>query len=86
VATFGGGSYSAIRHPGNRSEHRFDNLKVVISGTEYTLDGSLETTFADPKTFTGEVRITHNGTLAARIYGDVRNALTVEVLVPLVPL
>jgi hypothetical protein len=86
VATFGGGSYSAIRHPGNRWEHRFDNLKVAISGTEYTLNGSLDTTFGNRATHTGEVRIINNGTLAARIYGDVNNALTVEVLVPLVPL
>jgi len=88
VATFGGGSYSAIRYPGYRTEHRFDNLKVAISGTEYTLDGSLDSTFGDRDraTHTGEVRIISNGTLVARIYGDVNNALTVEVLVPLVPL
>jgi len=89
VATFGGGSYSVIRYPGfpSRLEWRFDNLKVAIKGTEYTLHGSLdETSGYSTFTWTGEVRIINNGTLAARIYGDDRKALTIEVLVPLVPL
>jgi hypothetical protein len=89
VATFGGGSYSMIQYPGNRWEQRFDNLRVAINGSEYTLNGSLETTIESPRgtpRHTGEIRISNNATLAARIYGDVRNALTIEVLVPLVPL
>lgn len=91
VATFGGGSFSRTnspppQFPGSRVELRFHNLKVAINGTEYTLDGSLDTTFGSGgQTYAGEVRIVQNGTLVARIYGDVRNALTVEVLVPLVP-
>jgi len=90
VATFGGGSYSAIRL-GNRQERRFDNLRVAVNGTDYTLNGSLETTLGSSGpvgtvSHTGEIRIINNGTLVARIYGDVRNALTIEVLVPLVPL
>ena len=87
VATFGGGSYSEIRYPAKGTEQRFDNLKVAIDGTEYTLNGSLDTTygFSGSRTHTGEVRIINNGTLVARIYGDARNALTIEVLVPLVP-
>jgi hypothetical protein len=84
VATFGGGSFSLIRYPGGRVERRFDNLQVAINGTEYTLNGSLDTTFGDRATHTGEVRIINHGTLVARIYGDVRDALAVEVLVPLV--
>jgi hypothetical protein len=89
VATFGGGSYSLIPNPGNRWEQRFDNLNVAVNGTEYTLNGSLEMTFESPSgtpRHTGEIRIISEGTLAARIYGDVRNALTIEVLVPLIPL
>ena len=32
-----------IRYPGsNRLDQRFDNLKVAINGTEYTLNGSLD--------------------------------------------
>ena len=87
VATFGGGSYSEIRYPAKGREQRFDNLKIAINGTEYTLNGSLDTTYGSSglSTYTGEVRIVNNGTLMARIYGDVRNALTIEVLVPLVP-
>jgi hypothetical protein len=84
VATFGGGSYSLIRYPANRWDQRFDNLKVAINGTEYTLGGSLDTE-GSQWTHTGEIRIVHNGTLVARVYGDVRNALTIEILVPLVP-
>jgi len=76
---------------GNRTERRFDNLKVAVNGTDYTLNGSLETTFGSSGpvgtvSHTGEIRIINNGTLVARIYGDDRNALTIEVLVPLVPL
>lgn len=87
VATFGGGSYSTI-YGSSRSE-RFDDLKVAINGTEYTLNGSLDTGPTGSngsRTYTGEIRIINNGTLVARIYGDAHNALTVEVLVPLVPL
>ena len=93
VATFGGGSYSLVRYPGNRWEHRFDNLKVAINGTEYTLNGRLEITSGGPlgsprttDSYTGEIQITNNGTLVARIYGDVRNDRAIEVLVPLVAL
>jgi hypothetical protein len=93
VATFGGGSYSVIQYPPPQSssasvEYRFDNLTISINGTAYTLDGSLDFTygFSGHPTNTGEIRIIKNGTLVARIYGDVRNALTIEVLVPLVPL
>ena len=86
VATFGGGSYSTIEYPAKGKEQRFDNLKVAINGTEYTLNGILETFFpSEGRTYIGEVRIINNGTLVARIYGDDRNALTIEVLVPLVP-
>ena len=86
VATFGGGSYSMIQYPAT-VERRFDNLKVSINGTDYTLNGSLNTTYGSiAPPYTGEIRIINNGTLVARIYGNVRNALTVEVLVPLVPL
>ena len=85
VATFGGGSYSRLSTLG-RVEERFDNLKVAINGTEYTLIGSLDSEqfSGSPRTYTGEIRIINNGTLSARIYGDVSKALTIEVLVPLV--
>ena len=83
VAAFRGGAYSVILT--DPVEQRFDNLKVAINGTEYTLNGSL---VLRPGTsiYTGEVRITNNGTLVARIYGGVGNARTIEVLAPLVPL
>ena len=89
VATFGGGSYSVITAvtTGGRSEWRFDNLKVAVNGTEYTLDGSLFYTASPPLgTYAGEIRIINNGTLVARIYGAGVNDRRVEVLVPLAPL
>ena len=93
VATFGGGSYSTIQTQNLQSgrsssypERRFDNLKVAINGTEYTLNGSLvQGSLLGRETFVGEIQIINNGTLVARIYGDARNALATEVLVPLVP-
>lgn len=91
VATFGGGSYSEIRYPALegtsfRRDQRFDDLKVAINGTEYTLNGRLDVQrVVGSHAYTGEVRIINNGTLVARVYGDVRNALTLEVLVPLGP-
>jgi hypothetical protein len=86
VATFGGGSYSTISS-GGRQEWRFDNLKVAVNGTEYTLHGSLVETSGSPiVTVTGEIRITNKGTLVTRIYGDVLKALKIEVLGPLVAL
>ena len=68
---------------------RARSAPVAINGTEYTLNGSLETTIESLRatpSHTGEIRIINNGTLSARIYGDVRNALTIEILVPLIPL
>ena len=85
VATFGGGSYSMGRSEGYRWEQRFDNLKVAINGTEYTLNGSLVETHGSRITFAGEIQIITNGMLAARIVGDGYN-LRVEVHIPLVPL
>ncbi len=88
VATFGGGSHSFIRSSSQgtpSTSDRFDNLKVAVNGTEYTLNGSLVAISTSRLTFTGEIRINNNGTLVARIYGD-GNDLRVEVLVPLVPL
>jgi len=87
VATFGGGSYSEIRYPAKGTEQRFDNLKIAINGTEYTLNGSIDTTYGSSGSniHAGEVRIINNGTLVARVYGDRGKDLRVEVLVPLVP-
>jgi hypothetical protein len=89
VARFGGGSYSLIRSSSQGTpsrSHRFDNLKVTVNGTEYTLNGSLIEISASSITYAGEIRITTDGMLVARIYGDGGNDLRVEVLVPLVPL
>ncbi len=103
VATFGGGSYSTIQHeptPGSSSrvQREYDNLAVAINGTDYVLSGNILSTYgssgsASDVSHSGEVRITSNGTLVARIYGvgglvDARGlaliGLRVEVFFPLV--
>ena len=94
VATFRGGSYSEIQYPAPPGtsaamEQRFDNLQVDINGTQYILTGSLDSRYGfvgGQATHTGEIRITSNGTLVARIYGGVPNGLAIEVLVPVAPL
>jgi hypothetical protein len=86
VATFGGGSYSSSFSPpvGNASSGRevFDNLTVAVGATSYILHGRIESGAGTG--YSGEVRITSNGTLVARLYGD-RGALRTEVLSPLDP-
>ena len=87
VATFGGGSYSLIQSAVGGRTYRFVNLEIAVSGTQYTLDGSLVENATQPGvTYTGEVRIVNNGTLVARIYGTGGNDMRVEVLVPLIAL
>jgi hypothetical protein len=94
VATFTGGSYSSSYGsppPGSSGsgQEEFNNLTIVISGTSYALNGSLHWVYGSPCCLelsrTGEVRITSNGILMARIYGDGSGTLRTEVLGPLVP-
>ena len=92
-ATFGGGSYSSgqTTPPPNAAasvQQDFANLVVAINGTEYTLDGSLHSVYGsvgNQGTHTGEVRITSNGTLVARVYGDANGLFSVEVLSAMTP-
>ena len=102
VATFGGGSYSTIQHeptPGSSSrvQREFNNLAVAINGTDYILNGNIFSTYGfggsgSSDSHSGEVRITSNGTLVARVYGQggpdprglTATALRVEVFFPLV--
>jgi hypothetical protein len=90
VATFGGGSYTSRwgpTPPGFSAFARadFDNLVITISGVSCTLNGSLESVYGfDSRNFhAGEVRITRDGVLVARIFGDVNGTLRTEVLTPL---
>ena len=92
-ATFAGGSYSSSQTsppPGSSAsvQQDFASLAVAINGTEYTLDGSLQSVYGfvgNQGTHTGEVRITSNGTLVARVYGDANGGFSSEVLSALVP-
>jgi hypothetical protein len=92
-ATFAGGSYtnSQVTPPPGASasvEQDFDRLVVAINGTEYTLDGSLQSIYGfvgNQGTHTGEIRITSNGTLVSRVYGDANGLFSVEVLSALPP-
>jgi hypothetical protein len=91
VATFEGGSYTSSwgpTPPGGSSFHEeFHDLAVAISGTSYTLSGSMDSFYPNSgnRSCTGEIRIASNGTLVARIYGDANNPLRTEVLSPLAP-
>jgi hypothetical protein len=93
VATFEGGTYStgqAAPPPGSSAsvQQHFANLAVAVNGTKYILDGNLQSVYGfvgNEGKHTGEVRITSNGTLLARIYGGVNGAFSIEILSPLVP-
>ena len=70
--------------PGTAVHEEFDNLAVAISGTGYTLTGTLDGLYWNSgKSYTGEVRITSHGTLVALIYGDGSAWLRTYVLSPL---
>ena len=97
VATFMGGSYSSSYDygsppPGSSGwgEEEFNDLTIAVSGTSYALNGSLQWVYGSEccveLSRTGEVRITSNGNLMARIYGDGSGTLRTEVLSPLLPL
>ena len=89
VAMFGGGSYSSgyTRTPYggwlHSGKEEFDNLKVAVGATSYILHGSIEVEPLYRSAARGEVRITSNGSLVARIYGDANGVLRTEVLSPL---
>jgi hypothetical protein len=93
TATFAGGSYSigyTSPPPGSAAsgQQDFASLAVVINDTEYTLDGSLQSVYGfvgNQGSHTGEVRITSNGNLVARVYGDANGSFSVEVLSALTP-
>jgi len=93
AATFAGGSYSSGHTsppPGSSAsvQQDFASLAVAINGTEYTLDGSLQSVYGfvgNEGRHTGEVRITSNGALVARVYGDANGLFSIEVLSALVP-
>jgi hypothetical protein len=92
VATFGGGSYSTIQYepPAGSAalvRHEYDNLAVAINGTGYILSGNIVSTygFNSSQSHSGEVRITSNSALVARVYGE-GGAFRVEVFLPLVAL
>ena len=86
IATFTGGSYSSS-YDSASGQQDFNNLAIAVSGTGYVLNGSMHTVYAygTASSHTGEVRITSNGHLMARIYADGSRDLRIEVLSPLVP-
>jgi hypothetical protein len=91
IATFEGGSYSFVWDPfvlapnaAGALDEDFDNLLVTVGGTRYALNGHLHTLISrsSDRTYAGEVRITSNNALAARIIGA-GGALRTETLIPL---
>jgi hypothetical protein len=94
AATFVGGSYSSgydsSPPPGSAASGKkdFANLAVAVNGTDYVLEGSLRSVYGfvgNEAKHTGEVRITSNGALVARIYGDLNGVFRIEVLTALQP-
>lgn len=92
VAALGGGSYtSAYFNPPQGvaavAREDFDDVTVTIEGTTYVLGGSLQATYGfvgNQATYVGEVRVTNQNVLVARLYGNFNGALQLEVLSPLV--
>ena len=94
TAAFSGGSYSsgyALPPPPGASasvRQDFASLAVAVNGTGYILDGNLQSVYGfagNEARHTGEVRITSNGALVARVYGDVKGVFRIEVLRALQP-
>jgi hypothetical protein len=91
--TFLAGTYSSGQTPpplGSSAsvQQDFANMKVAIDGTEYVLDGSLQSVYGfvgNQGRHTGEIRITSNGALVARILGDTDGGFRIDVLNDLVP-
>jgi len=89
VATFGGGSYTSSWGPplpgfSDSRKEEFDNLVITINGVTCTLNGGLQSVYEGGTNFYfGEVRITSDGILVARIFGDANASLRSEVLAPL---
>lgn len=87
IATFTAGSYSSSSGPppqGSAALERsdFNNLAVAINGVSYVLNGTLQSVygFDSRGIHAGEVQITSNGALRARIYGDENGAFLVEIV------
>jgi hypothetical protein len=88
VITFEGGSstFGYENGPPAASRWSFTNLAVTLNGVGYLLDGSLQRTFANglPVGGSGEVRVTSNATLVARVFVDASGTMRSEALAPLV--
>ncbi len=88
VATFQGGAYARteVAPPAGASaatRQEFTKLTIILDGRTYEVDGRLDSVYGFTKgqdSHTGEVRVTRDGALAARVYGDAEGALKVEVL------
>ena len=94
VAIFGGGSFSSGDGPipagwASGGLLEFNDLVISIGGTSYTLKGSLHLVYGfsgEQSAHSGEVRITVNKSLVARVYGEGSGKLRAESLSPVNPL
>lgn len=86
VITFQGGSFSRGYDTGSTTSYRqtLTNIAMTLNGVEYVLDGTLHRTLANGVWAggSGEVRVTSQGMLVARIYPASRY-LGAEVFAPL---
>jgi hypothetical protein len=86
VATFEGGSTSYSHDSaGESGQDTFNDLIVVVDGTRYVLDGSLQWSNRPPgfRYESGTVRVTSNGVLHASFTVGQDGGAFVEILVPL---
>lgn len=88
VITFDGGSstFGYENGPPATTHWSFTSLAVTLNGTSYLLDGRLQRTFLSgrPVGGSGEVRVTRNATLVARVFVDPSGTMRSEALAPLV--
>jgi hypothetical protein len=92
VAVFQGGTHSVtqLTAPAGYSAAArvvFESIAITLNEVTYVLDGSLNAVFSPGSqgSYTGEVRITSEGMLVGRVYGDGSTQLKAELLRPLAP-
>jgi hypothetical protein len=89
VAIFEGGDYRSAYDWSTQAGHwSLNDLRLVVAGNRYTVDGRLHWRVAPGGGGLlfglGDVRVSRDGALHARLYGDANGNLRSEILVPLV--
>ena len=90
VATFGGGTYEvASDRTTSGGSFRYRDLRVSVNGTPYVLDGTYQLGYAGGGAMrligSGEVQITSDSVLVARLLVEADGRPRAEVFKPLMP-